>query len=139
MEKFQKVVATGFLFHDGKALIVKRSENEKFLPEYWELPGGKVDFGEDPKEGLIREYMEEVSLTVSVGKPVRTFSYVSSDGNRHTVEIVYVCSLSSIDDEDVKLSSAHTEFKWITNEEVDNYKISDETKKSIKEGYDQFK
>lgn len=137
MEKFQKIVATGFLFNNGKTLIVKRSANEKFLPEYWELPGGKVDFGEDPAEGLVREYMEEVGLTIIVHNPFRTFSYVSSDGNRHTVEIIYACEFSNT--QEIQLSSAHTEFKWITVEEIDTYKISDEMKISIKMGFDQIK
>ncbi len=55
------------------------------------MAGGKLEFGEDPKHGLVREYKEEVGVTVTVGNPFRTFSYVSSDGNRHTVEILYLC------------------------------------------------
>lgn len=133
MEKFQKIVVTGFLVKDKKVLLVKRSSNEKFLPEYWELAGGKVEFGEDPKMGLVREYQEEVGLTINVGNPFRTFSYISSDGNRHTIEIIYLCQCNN--DEVIQLSSAHTEYQWITKEEVDSYTISDETKISIKEGF----
>jgi 8-oxo-dGTP diphosphatase len=135
MEKFQKIVATGFLIKDNKVLIVKRSANEKFLPEYWEMAGGKVEFGEDPQVGLVREYHEEVGLTITVGKPFRTFSYISSDGNRHTVEITYLCHSDT--DEEIQLSSAHTEYAWITKMEVDAYKISNEMKTSIREGFGQ--
>nr|MBP6888661.1 NUDIX domain-containing protein [Candidatus Paceibacterota bacterium] len=79
MEKFQKIVVTGFVYNEGKTLLLKRSSKESFLPEYWELPGGKVNFGEIPEDGLVREYKEETGLEISVGKPFRTFSYVSSD------------------------------------------------------------
>ena len=133
-EKYQKIVATGFLFKDGKVLSVKRSEKETFLPGYYELPGGKIDFGEEPGEALRREFREEVGLEISVGKPFRTFSYVSSGGDRHTVEIIYIGTLNNSNSE-VILSEAHTEFRWIEEGEVENYNFSDETKKSIVEGF----
>ncbi|WP_051272019.1 NUDIX domain-containing protein [Shimazuella kribbensis] len=58
----QKVVSTGFLMKDNKVLVIQRSQKEKFLPGYYELPGGKVDFGEDPAEALAREFREELRL-----------------------------------------------------------------------------
>ena len=133
MEKFQKIVATGFLVHDGKVLVVKRSEQEKFLPGNYELPGGKIEFGEDPVEGLKREFQEEVGLTIDPQRPYRTFAYVSGDGNRHTAEILYLSTYSG--NEDVHLSPAHTEYKWITEAKVGSYQISDEIKKSIIDGF----
>ena len=84
---------------------------------------------------IFREYHEEVGLTITVGKPFRTFSYISSDGNRHTVEITYLCHSDT--DEEIQLSSAHTEYAWITKMEVDAYKISNEMKTSIREGFEQ--
>lgn len=132
MEKFQKIVATGFVSRDGKALILKRSSKEKFLPEYWELPGGKVNFGEDPSDGLVREYQEEAGLEITVGRPFRTFSYVSGDGNRHTVEIVYSCKG---DNGEVRISDAHSEYVWTTEDDIKNYLISEEMVKSIREGF----
>ncbi len=53
-----------------KALIVR---NHKFLivfdanDEKWELPGGKVKFGEDPNETLPREIKEELGADIIVG------------------------------------------------------------------------
>ena len=133
MDKIQKIVATGFLTENGKALVVKRSGNEKFLPEYFELPGGKVNFGEDPSDGLIRELMEETNLVITAGSPFRTFAYVSSDGTRHTVEITYSCTTEN--STTLKLSDAHTEYMWINEEEIDNFLISEEMKKSIQAGF----
>jgi len=43
------VLAEGALFNNEKLLVVKRSETKKFLPGYWELPGGKLEFGESPQ------------------------------------------------------------------------------------------
>lgn len=136
MEKFQKIVVTGFVYNKGKTLLLKRSSKESFLPEYWELPGGKVNFGEIPEDGLVREYKEETGLEISVGKPFRTFSYVSSDSNRHTVEIVYECFLKG---GEVLISDAHSEFAWIAESDIKSLLISEEMSKSVYEGFGVFK
>ncbi|GAB7003148.1 hypothetical protein JCM18899A_06190 [Nocardioides sp. AN3] len=36
----------------------------------WHLPGGGLDFGEDPRAGLTREVHEETGLAVTVGEPL---------------------------------------------------------------------
>lgn len=40
------------------------------LEGLYELPGGKVDRGEDPLDALKRELWEELSLSVHIGHPV---------------------------------------------------------------------
>lgn len=132
--KHQKIVATGFLFKNGKALAVKRAETETFLPGYFELPGGKVDFGEDPEQALQREFQEEVGLEIKAGKPFRTFAYTSDGGERHTIEIVYL-ALTDEENPEVTLGKDHTEYHWMEEGEVGNYKFSDETRQSILEGF----
>lgn len=133
MEKFQKIVVTAFIVDGGKVLVVKRSDNESFLPGYWEMPGGKVEFSEHPADALVRECLEEVNLQVKVGRPYRTFSYISNDGNRHTVEIDYLCTPFS---KEVEISSAHTEYRWISRDELSTLKFSEEMQKSIAEGFE---
>lgn len=133
-EKYQKIVATGFLAHEGKVLVVKRAEMETFLPGYFELPGGKIDFGEDPKAALEREFQEEVKLSINVGKSYKTFAYVTNNGERHTVEIVFLATLTE-DEQEVVLGKDHTEYHWIEKEEVDDYTFTDEARECILEGF----
>lgn len=136
-ERYQKIVVTGFLLHDGKALIIRRSEKEKYLPGFYELPGGKSDFGEDPGESLKREYKEEVNLNVEVGKPYRAFHYVSDEGKRHTIEIVFAVKLDD-DPANLKLGKDHDDHQWVELEKLDDFNITDEMKQSIKEGFDVY-
>ena len=52
MDRAQRTIADAFIYKDGKALIAKRSRKCKLFPGLYELPGGKIEFGEIPEEAL---------------------------------------------------------------------------------------
>lgn len=57
-------VAAGVLLdHDGRALVTRRPEGAD-LAGWWEFPGGKIEAGEAPLQGLIRELDEELGIEV---------------------------------------------------------------------------
>lgn len=67
-EHSQEVVA-GALFVDGKLLLAERAHPPE-LAGYWELPGGKVEPGEEPRAALARELREELGIDVRVGQRI---------------------------------------------------------------------
>jgi 8-oxo-dGTP diphosphatase len=50
----------------GRVLLTQRRSGTH-LAGAWELPGGKVEPGEDPRDALKRELCEEIGVTVEVG------------------------------------------------------------------------
>jgi 8-oxo-dGTP diphosphatase len=134
MEKFQKICVTGFIYKDDKVLILKRSKEESFLPEYWELPGGKVEFGESLEESMNREMKEETGLEIKNIKPYSSFSYVSQDGQRHTVDVQFLAEIKGGPSE-VEISDAHSESLWVGENELHNFKLSDLMKEAIIKGF----
>lgn len=122
MIRVQGVTATGVIVKDDKVLLIKRREDEDVFPGKWEMPSGKVEFGEDPKKALQREVREEVGLTVKIRDPIYVFSYVleKEDREKHTVEI---CFLADLEDESqsVRLSREHTAFAWVSKDRLPNY------------------
>lgn len=112
-----KVVAA-ILEKEDKILIAKKREG-KPLAGLWEFPGGKIEEGETPEESLIRELMEEMNIKVRVNEYVGESIYDYGDGK--------VISLKGFTAEiiegDIKLTD-HDEYKWITLEEICNYRIA---------------
>ena len=58
--------------HDGHILFLRQPHREG-----WSLPGGLLDRGETPAQGVAREIREETAIQVEVGHPVATEVYPS--------------------------------------------------------------
>ncbi|MFI6876384.1 NUDIX hydrolase [Streptomyces sp. NPDC050400] len=61
----------------GRVLLVRRSETERFLPRVWGVPCGKLEPGESPEDGVLRELKEETGLLGSVVRKVGESFFVS--------------------------------------------------------------
>ncbi|MEJ5914767.1 NUDIX hydrolase [Pseudokineococcus sp. 1T1Z-3] len=53
--------------HDGEVLFLRQPHRVG-----WSLPGGLLDAGERPEQGVVREVHEETAMRVEVGLPVTT-------------------------------------------------------------------
>lgn len=57
-----KVAAVVLVQHNHRVLLVRRAMNP--ARGKWALPGGFVDFGEDPYKAAVREVLEETGITI---------------------------------------------------------------------------
>lgn len=113
--KYQNVALSAFILNNDKALIVQRSATDSFRPNNWEQVGGKIEWGENPYDGLIREVKEEVGLDIKQLQPY-WLSDLTRNDQQHEVEIAVICEL--IDEPTVILSTEHQAYQWITEEEA---------------------
>jgi 8-oxo-dGTP diphosphatase len=84
---------------------------------FWDLPGGRVDFGESPYAALARELQEEVSLDVTIGRPLGLWWFFRKTDGHQVVCSTFLCTAS---DPSVRLAAAPlssetiAEYVWIT-------------------------
>jgi mutator protein MutT len=50
----------------GAPVLLTRRPEGTHLAGYWELPGGKVERGEDPEAAVVRECREEIGVALEV-------------------------------------------------------------------------
>lgn len=113
MRKFQSASVSGFIWRDDKKfLLVRRAENDTF-PGKWELPGGGVDYAENPKQSIKREVKEETGLTVDVSYPLGVIIYFIGEEKIHTIDIAYLCKVRT-KNPTISLSSEHSDFSWVS-------------------------
>ena len=104
--------AGAFVMKGKKFLILQRSKKETSKHGLWELPGGKVEAGETPRQTAVIETKEEAGLDIKLKanlgphhdnkkkKTYHAYTGVAKKGQR------------------VKLSEEHSAHKWVTPEEV---------------------
>ena len=98
---------------DGKLLTLLRSSTAPVNPLTWDLPGGKLEWGENPEEGLQREIQEETGLSLINLQIYDVFSLIDVDGEFWTF-LAYHCKTDS---NQITLSFEHNEYKWVSREE----------------------
>jgi len=82
------VSVKGVAIQDGKVLLL---ENERLE---WELPGGKLELGEDPVDCVVREIREEAGWDVTVGPILDCWQYHIREG-RDVVIVTYGCHVQT--------------------------------------------
>lgn len=63
------------ILHQGRVLLVRKSKDDPYNPGCWELPGGRLDGGEDLDQHIKREVLEETGLSVEPGRLIDLWSW----------------------------------------------------------------
>lgn len=81
-------VVAGLHLLYGDSMLVQLRPPGLSLPGMWELPGGKVEPGENPRAALAREWREELGVVISVGDALSTA--------RLHVQVTYAITLYAV-------------------------------------------
>lgn len=127
----QRIRVVGLVQDGAGVLIMKKNVGRNDSSPTWELPTGKLKFGEQPEEAIDRtleEYLgveetEKIELL-----DVVTFLAPQGSSQLSNLYIIYKVSLS----EGVKIRPAerYTAYKYIKPEEIGNYRL-DEASASV--------
>jgi 8-oxo-dGTP pyrophosphatase MutT (NUDIX family) len=82
------VSVKGVAVQGGKVLLLRNERDE------WELPGGKLEVGEDPLDCVVREIGEESGWRVTAGPLLDCWQYRIRE-DRHVVIVTYGCHVLS--------------------------------------------
>jgi 8-oxo-dGTP pyrophosphatase MutT (NUDIX family) len=56
-----RIAGYGIVLGDAGRLLLCRLSADELYPGWWTLPGGGIDFGEDPCDAALRELTEETA------------------------------------------------------------------------------
>jgi 8-oxo-dGTP pyrophosphatase MutT (NUDIX family) len=84
------VSVKGIAVQGGKVLLLRNERDE------WELPGGKLEVGEDPADCVVREISEESGWQVTAGPLLDCWQYEVRAGV-YVVIVTYGCHVLSTD------------------------------------------
>lgn len=99
---------------DDKYLILKKTQEENkkdTSSNLYDIPGGRIEYGENVVDALIREIYEETGINITLNniqKILDATSVVRKDG-LHLVIITYLVNIKNTN---IKISSEHSSFYW---------------------------
>jgi len=103
-----RLAVKAFIVRNNKLFLVKRAEDDVQSPGIWEIPGGRLELGEDPVLGLMREIREETGMYVEVIYPMSVRHFVRDYGQVITM-LIFLCRPNG---GEAKLSKEHIDACW---------------------------
>lgn len=116
-KKIQKVIVKGVITRGRYILLLKDRRG------YWDLPGGKLEFGETPEECLEREIREEIGpgANIEIGGLTCIQTIILNSGDlkekpelRHYLVLVYKGRMVQFNDKDVPQDKKITDRRWVS-------------------------
>ncbi len=105
------------LIWDGDKFMICQRPAHKSNALLWEFVGGKLEKGETKEEALVRECMEELDITVAVGEEFFDIVHTYPD-----ITVHLTLFNATIAEGTPKLLE-HSDIRWITPEEIPDYKF----------------
>ena len=116
------VSVKGVAVRGGRVLLLRNERAE------WELPGGKLEIGEDPLDCVAREIAEETGWQVTVGPILDCWQY-HIDVGQDVVIVTYGCHVVS--DGPPVVSSEHSRAALFSPAEIPQLTMPDGYKRSV--------
>ena len=102
--------AKAFFFKEGRILLVKPTGSE----DRYDIPGGKIKFGESKEQGVYRECLEEIGLKIKKAK------FIGKDSNRDKIYFL-VTEWTG----DIVLQTEEIEkYRWVSTSEAKEYYLT---------------
>ena len=120
----QKATAA-LIWRDGKILLALRRPGRHMGPK-WELPGGKVDPGEDPRDALRRELEEEFGVQAQIGECLGSTRF-----RQEALDLlILLFRINRLDEEPVLRE--HQAIRWVEPEKVEHFDLVDSDRRLLR-------
>jgi 8-oxo-dGTP diphosphatase len=119
-------VTAALIEKNGKILLALRKAG-RHMGARWELPGGKVDPGEDPEQALRRELREEFGIEARIGKYLGSTRFRK---DRLDLEIL-LYRVSHI--AGAFVLREHEAIRWVEPAQTEDYDLVDSDRKLFRE------
>lgn len=137
MKLFQIPISVKGVVFEGDSVWLRKNERNE-----WELPGGKIDEGEQPTETVARELREELGFEVEVVKIIHAWVHKikkSEDEYSNVLVLSYLCKLiSKIGGFELDGEAGKAEFGKFTLEEIKTLNMPNFYKNAINLGWDEL-
>ena len=113
------MLVTAAIVENAGTVMIARRKKKGRAGGVWEFPGGKVEPGESPEDGLRRELREELGLDVRVGPFFGRFPFRSDK-----IKLELIAFRVTIEGGSLVLND-HDEIRWVKPAELSAFNFAD--------------
>lgn len=99
---------------DGKVFLTKRSKNATNERGTWEIPGGKVNFGEKLQDAVKREAYEEYGIDIEILEQFPAQNHLIAREKQHWVPTCFLCMIVGNSQPRIMESDKCDEIGWFS-------------------------
>ena len=104
----------------GNILILKRASSCNY-GDLWNLPGGKVDYGQRAEEAVKREILEETSLNIESTQFLFYMDGLPEEpGDEHYLTLIFSCVVKG----SIELNDESSRYSWVGRGDIHRYKFA---------------
>ena len=127
IDKLFFISKCALISEDNKFLILKRTDYKNDgTGDLWDIPGGSVDLDEEVNSAVRRGVREELQIELNEAQVFHIDSGkdIPSGKDTSSGQFIFVLFVSKNYDlkDGIKLSHEHSEYKWISVNDMSNYK-----------------
>lgn len=124
----QRIAVRAIIRKDEKTLLLRRANGRPTILGRYELPGGKLGYGEQPEDALARHLKDETSLTIQTAQLFDVLTYIDHDDRDiQYVFILYLVSLG-VGGSTIKLSQNYDKYLWKKMSDIHQEELTESAK-----------
>lgn len=109
----QRIRVVGLIKNENGVLIFKHSRGRSETPVFWELPTGKIKFGEQPEEAMARSLTEYTGLVANSIKLKDVITFLAPEGSSQISNLYIIYELGIDGDIKPAPKDRYSAFKFI--------------------------
>ena len=109
----QRIRVVGIIRTDEGVLILKRNRGRSEAPVFWELPTGKIKFGEQPEEAMARSLTEYTGLTATSIKLRDVITFLAPEGSSQLSNLYIVYEIGVAGELKPTPRDRYTSYKYV--------------------------
>ncbi len=121
----QRIRTVAIIRNENGVLILKRNRGRSEAPVFWELPTGKIKFGEQPEEAMTRSLTECTGLVAESIKLKDVITFLSPEGASQLSNLYIIYEVGVAPDAKPEPVDRYTAYKYIKDFTTSNTRLNE--------------
>lgn len=124
----QRIAVRAIVSDRQKTLLIRRASGRPTILGKYELPGGNLDYGEQPEDALQRHIQSELGVAIKAAQLYDVLTYIDHDDR--DIQYVFILYLVGVDNHTTKfkLSQNYDHYLWKTMSSIHQETLTESTR-----------